>query len=104
MAEKTLKELNIIDDFLFGSLVTEAEKVFYGVNTNFCGARLDIVIENQENMIIYDIEPDKRVHAGNVKFFLTGRVFIVPGWIPRRWKEADVCITWHVRRTWVYYT
>lgn len=77
MAKKTLKELNIIDNFLFGKLVTEvetkdvfcrklveiilghkihnirieAEKVFYGINTNFRGARLDVVIENKEDKL-----------------------------------------------------
>ncbi len=94
VAKKTLKELNIIDNFLFGKLVTEsetreifckklveiilghkinnikieAEKVLYGVNTIFRGARLDVVIENQEDTVIYDIEPDKRVNLNNVKF------------------------------------
>lgn len=96
MARKTLEELNLIDNFLFGLMMNNPEvneafarkivkvilgkqierirvvpqKVFYGTDTAYHGARLDVYIEEgnkgQEEgsdiveESIFDIEPEKK--------------------------------------------
>lgn len=83
---KKLEELNLLDNFLFGSMVTHPEfgeefsrellqvilqrkfqnltvfpqKVYYGSDTNLHGARLDVYLEDENEASIYDIEPDKK--------------------------------------------
>lgn len=85
---KTLKELNLLDDFLFGTLLTYPElgekfsrallqtifqrefgkltvipqKIYYGSDTDQHGARLDVYME-EENAArvssVYDVKPDQ---------------------------------------------
>ena len=91
MAKRKLEDLNLLDDFLFGSMVTHPEvgerfvreilktifgkdfgkltvvpqKVYYGIDTDKHGARLDVYLEesppeNTEDVAtVYDMEPDK---------------------------------------------
>ena len=91
MARRKLEELNLLDDFLFGSMVTypgigEAftrillkiifqrdfgrlkvvpQRPLLGNDTDLHGARLDVYLEDspsdnsEENVTIYDVEPDK---------------------------------------------
>ena len=96
MARKTLEELNLIDNFLFGLMMNNPEvneafarkivkvilgkqierirvvpqKVFYGTDTAYHGARLDVYIEEENKgqeegsdiveESIFDIEPEKK--------------------------------------------
>lgn len=84
--KRTLEELNLLDDFLFGSVMSYPEigeafcrkllkvllavdieklhvvpqKVYYGTDTNLHGTRLDVYIEEEGGAgTIYDVEPDK---------------------------------------------
>lgn len=90
--------MNLLDDFLFGSVVTfpeigeqfvrillkiifgrefkylsvTAQKVFYGADSNLHGARLDVYIEPEEKdaedrITVYDIEPDQKDSASDIK-------------------------------------
>ena len=91
MAKRKLEDLNLLDDFLFGSLVTHPEvgekfvreilktifgkdfgkltvvpqKVYYGIDTDKHGARLDVYLEEsppentEDGATVYDMEPDK---------------------------------------------
>lgn len=88
MEKRTLQELNLLDDFLFGKMVTYPEigerfckqllgiilgvelnkirivpqKVYLGAETNLHGARLDVYIEEEDNQLngtLFDVEPDK---------------------------------------------
>jgi len=85
---RQLKELNLLDDFLFNKLVSHpeygeefsrellrnlfgrefgklqvvAQKVYYGSDTDTHGARLDVYLEEEdgkENATIFDVEPEK---------------------------------------------
>lgn len=87
---KKLEEMNLLDDFLFGSVVTypeigekfvksllkiifgrefkrlsvTAQKVYYGADSDLHGARLDVYMEpeedSEEQACVYDIEPDQK--------------------------------------------
>ncbi|MEE0106551.1 MAG: hypothetical protein UEY91_07150 [Lachnospiraceae bacterium] len=98
--KKTLQDLSLIDNFLFGAMMTDPDvgipfsrkliklilgkeiadiqitpqKVFYGVDTDMHGARLDVYIEEtvsadgqteemaqiiEDDSSIFDIEPEK---------------------------------------------
>lgn len=88
MYRKKLEELNLIDDFLFTTLLTYPElgniftrkvlgiifdrdfgrlkihpqKIYPGLNTNLHGSRLDVYIEDEDGIPdaeIFDMEPDK---------------------------------------------
>ena len=91
MAKRKLEDLNLLDDFLFGSMVTHPEvgekfvseilktifgkdfgkltgvpqKVYYGIDTDKHGARLDVYLEESppkntgDVATVYDMEPDK---------------------------------------------
>lgn len=89
-ARKKLQELNLIDNFLFGTMFTTEEvaedfgrillkiifqkeftkltvvpqRVIYGSDTIYHGARLDVYIEGEEGTCetstIYDLEPEKK--------------------------------------------
>lgn len=88
MQRRKLEELNLLDDFLFGSMVTYPEigekfireilktifrkdfgklavvpqKIYYGSDTDKHGTRLDVYLEEEspdENAVVYDVEPDK---------------------------------------------
>jgi predicted transposase/invertase (TIGR01784 family) len=91
MARKKLEDLNLLDDFLFNAMVTNEkngerfcrkllkiifgrefgkltvipQKVYYGMDTDKHGARLDVYLSDDatcveaENGTIYDVEPDK---------------------------------------------
>lgn len=99
MAKRKLEDLNLLDDFLFGSMVTHPEvgekfvreslktifgkdfgkltvvpqKVYYGIDTDKHGARLDVYLEESplENTgdvaAVYDMEPDKNDDNNAVK-------------------------------------
>ena len=96
MPKRTLEELNLLDDFLFGSMVTYPEigeefirellktifgrefgsltvipqKVYYGSDTDKHGARLDVYLEEelQDNKaIVYDVEPDNKADAESLE-------------------------------------
>ena len=85
--ERKLDQLNLLDDFLFGSVMSYPEigeefcrkilkillrvdvgnirivpqKVYYGSDTDQHGARLDVYIEQDgENGTIYDVEPEQK--------------------------------------------
>lgn len=88
--KKKLEEMNLLDDFLFGSVVTYPEigekfvrsllkiifgrefkrlsvtsqKIFYGADSDLHGARLDVYMEPEEGAeeqaCVYDIEPDQK--------------------------------------------
>lgn len=83
---RKLEELNLLDNFLFGSMVTHPEygeyfsrsllqvilnrkfgkltvipqKVYYGSDTNLHGAQLDVYLEETEDetTTVYDVEPE----------------------------------------------
>ena len=84
--KRKLEQLNLLDDFLFGSILSYPEigeefcrkilkillnvdmdrlhivpqKVYYGSDTDRHGARLDVYIEEEKGTgTIYDVEPDK---------------------------------------------
>lgn len=96
MPKRTLEELNLLDDFLFGSMVTypkigEAfirellktifgrefgsltvipQKVYYGSDTNKHGARLDVYLEEElpnNKAVVYDVEPDNKTDTETLK-------------------------------------
>ena len=99
MAKRKLEDLNLLDDFLFGSMVTHPEvgekfvreilktifgkdfgkltvvpqKVYYGIDTDKHGARLDVYLEESppENTgdaaTVYDMEPDKNNDHNEVR-------------------------------------
>lgn len=102
IVKKTLQEMNLLDDFLFGKMVTYPgigerfckhlvsavlgvelthikivpQKVYYGANVDMHGARLDIYIEESEsdvNGTVFDFEPDKN-DKGHLKKALPQRV------------------------------
>lgn len=87
MEKRTLKELNLLDDFLFSTMMNDktvgerftrellriilrkefselkivSQKFLNGSNTTLHGARLDVFVEEQdsiENATVYDIEPE----------------------------------------------
>ena len=94
---KKLSEMDLLDNFLFGSVVTypeigerfvkillktifgkefgrlsvTAQKVFYGADTNRHGARLDVYMEPEEETgectTVYDIEPDRNDGAADIR-------------------------------------
>lgn len=83
---RKLDELNLLDNFLFGKVVTDPEtgekfsrkllkiifqrdfgnltvvpqKVYYGSDTDLHGARLDVYLEEEDVASIYDVEPDRK--------------------------------------------
>ena len=88
MPKRKLEELNLLDDFLFGSMVTYPEigekfireilrtifqrdfgrltvvpqKIYYGSDTDKHGTRLDVYLEEEnsdEAATVYDVEPDQ---------------------------------------------
>lgn len=93
--KKKLEEMNLLDDFLFGSVVTypeigekfvksllkiifgrefkrlsvTAQKVYYGADSDLHGARLDVYMEpeegSEEQACVYDIEPDRKEKAAD---------------------------------------
>ena len=97
LARKALADMDLLDDFLFGSMVTypeigerfvrillktifgkefkhlsvTAQKVFYGTDTNWHGARLDVYLEPDEagdgRAAVYDIEPDRNDKEAETK-------------------------------------
>ena len=96
MPKKKLEELNLLDDFLFGKLMTypgigeefckkliqiilgvelkhvtiKPQKVLYGADTDMHGARLDVYIEENGQELdgtLYDFEPDKKDNPKLVK-------------------------------------
>ncbi|MDO4337970.1 MAG: Rpn family recombination-promoting nuclease/putative transposase [Eubacteriales bacterium] len=89
MSKRKLEELNLLDDFLFGTMVTYPEigesfvreilktifqrnfgsltvisqKVYYGSDTDKHGARLDVYIEEEnpdDGAIVYDVDPENK--------------------------------------------
>lgn len=96
-ARKALADMDLLDDFLFGSVVTypeigerfvkillktifgkefkhlsvTAQKVFYGADMNRHGARLDVYLEPDEaedgQAAVYDIEPDRNSGDEDIK-------------------------------------
>lgn len=96
-AEKTLGEMNLLDDFLFNAVVSypdigerfvrsllkiifgrefkqlpvTAQKVFYGVAPSRHGARLDVYIETENDTegraAVYDIEPDQINKSADIR-------------------------------------
>lgn len=100
MQKRTLEELNLLDDFMMGAMVSHPvigpkfsheilsiilnrkigkievipQKVFFGANTDKHGIRLDVYIEEDaETGTIYDIEPDQNDRK-NLKENLPKRV------------------------------
>ena len=96
MPTRKLEELNLLDDFLFGTMVTYPvigekfvrellqtifdrefgkltmvpQKVYYGSNTDKHGARLDVYVEEEteeETDAAYDVEPDQNNGEEEVK-------------------------------------
>ena len=96
MPTRKLEELNLLDDFLFGTMVTYPvigekfvrellqtifdrefgkltmvpQKVYYGSNTDKHGARLDVYVEKEteeETDAAYDVEPDQNNGEEEVK-------------------------------------
>ncbi len=88
MEKRKLEDLNLLDDFLFGSVLTYPgigekfarellrtifgrefghltvvpQKIYYGSDTDFHGARLDVYLEEElpdEVNIVYDVEPNQ---------------------------------------------
>lgn len=88
MQRRKLEELNLLDDFLFGSMVTYPEigekfireilriifkrdfgkltvvpqKIYFGSDTDKHGARLDVYLEEEkpeDSALVYDVEPDQ---------------------------------------------
>ena len=99
MPTRKLEELNLLDDFLFGTMVTYPvigekfvrellqtifdrefgkltmvpQKVYYGSNTDKHGARLDVYVEEETEEgtdIAYDVEPDMPYDDGAETIFL----------------------------------
>ena len=94
---KKLEEMNLLDDFLFGSMVAypeigkrfvkillrtifgrefrqlsvTAQKVYYGADRDLHGARLDVYLEPEENsgerVTVYDIEPDLKDRNSDIR-------------------------------------
>ena len=93
---KKLEEMNLLDDFLFGSVVTypeigqrfvkillktifgkefkhlsvTAQKIYHGADTYLHGARLDVYLEPEEaeeQVTVYDIEPDLKDNASDIR-------------------------------------
>lgn len=92
---RKLEELNLLDNFLFGSMVTHPEygetfsrmllqvilnrklgkltvipqRVYYGSDTDLHGARLDVYLEeaDEEQATVYDVEPELKTGADIVK-------------------------------------
>ena len=94
---KALADMDLLDDFLFGSMVTypeigekfvrillktifgkefrhlsvTAQKVFYGAGANRHGARMDVYLEpdgaEDGRAAVYDIEPDRNDEAADIK-------------------------------------
>lgn len=94
---RKLEELNLIDNFLFGSVVSYPEygeafsryllktvlgrevgklkvipqRVYYGSNVGLHGTVLDVYLEEQEedaeSTTVYDVEPEKNSHEDAVK-------------------------------------
>jgi len=92
---RKLEELNLLDNFLFGSMVTHPEygetfsrmllqvilnrklgkltvipqRVYYGSDTNLHGARLDVYLEeaDEEQVTVYDVEPELKTGGDTVK-------------------------------------
>lgn len=90
---KALKDLNLLDDFLFNSVVSYPEmgeefgrellkiifgrefgklsivpqKIYYGVDTQYHGIRLDVQLEEvlSEQGTVFDIEPEKDLNDKN---------------------------------------
>lgn len=88
MLKKTLQEMNLLDDYLFGTMVDDPrigerfaktllriilgkeipvlkvipQKTYAGADTNYRGIRLDVYLEEEgdsvTNSTIYDVEPD----------------------------------------------
>ena len=103
MQRRKLEELNLLDDFLFNAMLAypdtgeafirnlletlfdrkfphlkiRAQESFEGVNTDLCGARLDVYIEEdgsvqingEEIPAVYDVEPDHNHKAAEIKAF-----------------------------------
>lgn len=91
MQKRKLEELNLLDDFLFGTMVTHPEvgepfvrellriilgrelrnlkiipqKVYYGSDTDLHGARLDVYLE-EDGASIFDVEPDKNDNRADI--------------------------------------
>lgn len=95
--KKKLEEMNLLDDFLFGSMVTypeigqrfvkmllktilgrefkhlavTAQKPYYGADADLHGARLDVYLEPEEDagerVTVYDIEPDLKDRDSDVR-------------------------------------
>lgn len=95
--KKKLAEMNLLDDFLFGSVVAypeigesfvrillrivfgrefgrlsvTAQKVLYGEDTDLRGARLDVCLELEEDAegraTVYDVEPDRNDNKKDIK-------------------------------------
>lgn len=117
--KKKLGEMNLLDDFLFGSVVTypeigeqfvrillktifgkkfkhlsiTAQKVYYGADVGLHGARLDVYMEEEgsaeESATVYDMEPDKNSSMADRKA-LPRRVRFYHGKIVARSLEAGV--------------
>lgn len=99
MAKRKLDDLNLLDDFLFGSMINHPDigekfvrellktifgrdfgkltvvpqKVYYGMDTDKHGARLDVYLEespsegSEDAAVVYDMEPDKNDGAEAVR-------------------------------------
>ncbi len=96
MPKRTLEELNLLDDFLFGSMVTYPgigedfigellktiferefgsltvipQKIYYGTDTDKHGARLDVYLEEElpdNKAVVYDVEPDRKTDAESLE-------------------------------------
>lgn len=95
--KKKLEEMNLLDDFLFGSMVAypeigqrfvkillktifgrefkhlsvTAQKMYYGADTDLHGARLDVYLEPEEDagdrVTVYDIEPDLKDRDSDIR-------------------------------------
>lgn len=83
---RKLEELNLLNNFLFGKMVTDPEfgeafsrkllkiifqkdfgrltvmpqKVYYGSDTDMHGTRLDVYLEDEDDATVYDVEPDMK--------------------------------------------
>ncbi len=94
MKHKKLEELNLLSNFLFGAVITHPvygpyvgrrlletilrrklgeliitpQKVYYGSDTNLHGIQLDVCLEEvQDNVMVYDIEPERDDSAEAIK-------------------------------------
>lgn len=95
--KKKLEEMDLLDDFLFGSMVAypeigqrfvkillktifgrefkhlsvTAQKMYYGADTDLHGARLDVYLEPEEDardrVTVYDIEPDLKDRDSDIR-------------------------------------